>query len=129
SGGQIMPPVMGVAAFVIADSLGVPYSEVALAAAIPAVLFYLSIFLQIDLEAGKDGLKGIPADQIPGLRSTFLGALVAALPVILLLYLLFFEGMYASRAAVIVTVLSLPLFSILRSNRRHFLKRVIDALE
>ena len=65
NGGQIMPPVMGAAAFVMAEFLSLPYGQVVLAAAIPACLYYLALFTQIDLEAAKRGLAGLPADQIP----------------------------------------------------------------
>ena len=70
NGGQIMPPVMGAAAFLMAEFLNIPYGEVALAAAIPACLYYLALFTQIDLEAAKLGLKGMPADQIPKFRKS-----------------------------------------------------------
>jgi TRAP transporter 4TM/12TM fusion protein len=65
TGGQLMPPVMGIAAFLIAEFLEVPYSEVALSALIPAVLFYLALFLQADLEAARQGLRRVSEDQIP----------------------------------------------------------------
>ena len=68
NGGQIMPPVMGAAAFLMAEFLDIPYGQVALAAAIPACLYYLALFTQIDLEAAKRGLAGLPADQIPKFR-------------------------------------------------------------
>jgi TRAP transporter 4TM/12TM fusion protein len=65
TGGQIMPPVMGVAAFAMAEIIGVPYYKVAIAAAIPAILYYTAIFFQVDMEAGKTDLKGLPRDQLP----------------------------------------------------------------
>ena len=58
TGGQIMPPVMGITAFLMADFLAIPYSQVVLAALLPALLYYIAIFIQVDLEAGKRGLKG-----------------------------------------------------------------------
>ena len=67
NGGQIMPPVMGAAAFLIAEFLGLSYGEVALAAAIPAALYYLALFVQVDLEAAKRGLSGVPAAELPRL--------------------------------------------------------------
>ncbi len=65
TGGQIMPPVMGVAAFLIAEFLAVPYSEVALAALLPAALYYAAVFVQVDLEAARQGLRGLPGGQLP----------------------------------------------------------------
>ncbi len=68
TGGQIMPPVMGAAAFLMAEFLGVPYAQVALAAVIPALLYYACLFFQVDLEAARLGLRGLPRDQLPRLR-------------------------------------------------------------
>jgi len=65
TGGQLMPPVMGAAAFIMAELLGVAYSEIALAAAIPAILYYVALYIQSDLEAGKLGIKAVPAADIP----------------------------------------------------------------
>ncbi|MGE3644587.1 MAG: TRAP transporter permease, partial [Beijerinckiaceae bacterium] len=65
TGGQLMPPVMGIAAFLMAEFLQIPYYEVALAALIPAVLFYLALFVQADLEAARGGLEGVDPAQIP----------------------------------------------------------------
>ena len=65
TGGQIMPPVMGAAAFLIAEYLQMPYSEVALRALVPAVLFYVALFVQVDLLAGRQGLRGSPPLNCP----------------------------------------------------------------
>lgn len=70
SAGVITPPVMGATAFIMASVLSVPYVEVALAAAIPAFLFYLSLFLQIDAYAAKFGIKGLPRAELPALGQT-----------------------------------------------------------
>ncbi|MDQ0317414.1 TRAP transporter permease [Amorphus orientalis] len=67
TGGQLLPPVMGAAAFVMADFLQVPYWHVVVAAALPAALYFAALFLQIDRLAARDGLHGIPADQRPAL--------------------------------------------------------------
>jgi len=69
TGGQIMPPVMAAVAFIMAEYLGVPYREVCIAAALPAVLYYAALFFQVDMEAGKMGLKGLPGEQLPKLSS------------------------------------------------------------
>lgn len=68
TGGQIMPPVMGAAAFLMAEFLGIRYAEVAAAALLPALLYYVCLFFQVDLEAAKAGLRGLPADELPRLR-------------------------------------------------------------
>lgn len=68
TGGQIMPPVMGAAAFLMAEFLAIPYAQVAAAAVIPAVLYYTCLFFQVDLEAAKAGLRAVPRDRLPRLR-------------------------------------------------------------
>jgi TRAP transporter 4TM/12TM fusion protein len=70
AGGQIMPPVMGATAFIMASFLMVPYAEVAIAAIVPACLFYWGLFVQIDGHAAKKGLKGLSRDEIPSLKET-----------------------------------------------------------
>ena len=68
TGGQIMPPIMGAAAFIMASTLGIPYSRVMGAAILPVILYYLAVFLMVDLEAVKTGLKGLEEDEIPDVR-------------------------------------------------------------
>jgi TRAP transporter 4TM/12TM fusion protein len=92
NGGQIMPPVMGAAAFLIAEYLGLPYSQVALAAAIPAALYYLALFAQVDLEAAKRGLTGLPAAELPRLGSVMRRGGVFAIPLAVLVYTLMLAG-------------------------------------
>ena len=65
TGGQIMPPVMGAAAFIMAQILGVPYIEVAIAAVVPALLYYFAVMVQVHFEACRLGLRGIPWKQLP----------------------------------------------------------------
>ncbi len=68
TGGVLMPPVMGATAFVMASFMGIPYGSVALAAVIPSVLYFFGLFAQIDARAGREGLKGLPADELPSVR-------------------------------------------------------------
>jgi len=70
TGGVLMPPVMGAAAFVMADFLQVPYSSVAIAAAIPAFLYFFGLFIQIDARAAREGLRGMAKEDIPNLKAT-----------------------------------------------------------
>jgi len=70
TGGVLMPPVMGAAAFVMADFLQVPYSSVAIAAAIPAFLYFFGLFVQIDARAAREGLRGMAKEDIPNLKAT-----------------------------------------------------------
>ena len=64
-GGQIMPPVMGAVAFIMAETLNVPYAEIVKAAVIPAFLYYFTAFMMVHLEAGRGHLTGLPKDQMP----------------------------------------------------------------
>jgi len=65
TGGQIMPPVMGAAAFLIAEYLSIPYAQVALAALVPAILYYVALFIQVDLLAARNGIHGLPRAELP----------------------------------------------------------------
>ena len=65
--GQIMPPVMGAAAFIMAQTMGISYVEVALAAVVPALLYYIAVIVQVHYEATRLGLKGLPRDRLPRL--------------------------------------------------------------
>ena len=88
TGGQIMPPVMGATAFVICDILGMPYVEVCLCALVPALLYYIAVFIQVDLRAVKLNLRGLPADQLPDWRPILKKGWMSFLPIILLVVLL-----------------------------------------
>jgi len=88
SGGQIMPPVMGSTAFVIADILGMPYIQICLCALIPALLYYVAVFIQVDLRAVRLGLHGLPADELPPLGPILKKGWYSFLPIILLVVLL-----------------------------------------
>jgi TRAP transporter 4TM/12TM fusion protein len=106
NGGQIMPPVMGVAAFLIAEFLNISYAEVALAAAIPACLYYIALFTQIDLEAARLGLVGMPQNEIPKFRDVIKRGSVFLIPLLVLIYALMvanWEPGKAGMAAAIVT--------------------------
>jgi TRAP transporter 4TM/12TM fusion protein len=107
TGGQIMPPVMGVAAFLIAEFLSLPYSEVALAAVIPALLYYLALFVQVDLEAARHGLHGLPAEQLPRFGAVMRRGWGFLIPLAVLFYTLMialWEAGRAGMAAVIATI-------------------------
>jgi len=86
TGGQIMPPIMGAAAFLMAEYMGIPYIEVAIKAIIPAFLYFAGIFITVHLEAKKTGLKGIPRDQLPK-GSYLLKNCYLILPLVLLVWL------------------------------------------
>ena len=97
--GQITPPVMGATAFIIAEFLQIPYSEVVLAAAAPAAVFYLVLLVQIDAYAARHRLHGLPLAELPRLGSVLAAGWIYAIPVAALVYLMFWEGMNVSKAA------------------------------
>jgi TRAP transporter 4TM/12TM fusion protein len=103
TGGQLMPPVMGVAAFIMAEFLQVPYSQVALAATIPAILFYVALFIQVDLEAARNRLQPLPADQIPRVLSVLRSGWYFPVPFVVLVYALFWGGYEAETAGLFAT--------------------------
>ena len=86
TGGQIMPPIMGAAAFLMADYLGVPYSNIIVRAILPAVLYFMGIFIAVHFEAKKQGLKGLSRDQLPRIKSLIADSYLL-LPMIVLVYL------------------------------------------
>ncbi|HSC72361.1 MAG TPA: TRAP transporter permease, partial [Candidatus Methylomirabilis sp.] len=98
TGGQIMPPVMGAAAFVMAEFLGVAYITIAKHAAIPAILYYLALFYSIHFEARRTGLQGLPREELPSLRSVVLDRGHLFIPVFIIVYLML-EGYTAPMAA------------------------------
>ena len=88
TGGQLMPPIMGAAAFLMAESLGMPYITIVKAAIIPAILYFTGIFITVHLEAKKLGLKGLPKDQLPKALPLFLKKGYMILPLIVIIYFL-----------------------------------------
>ena len=108
AGGPIMPPVMGAAAFIMASFLNVPYYQIAIAAAIPACLYYLGLFIQVDGYAAKTGLKGIPRNELPPLWGTlkqgwfYLGVIVIMCYFLLSLTVEAWAPFYASGALLIL---------------------------
>ncbi|MDV7271691.1 TRAP transporter permease [Thioclava sp. A2] len=88
-GGQIMPPVMGAVAFVMAETLGVEYVEVVKAALIPAILYFLGVFWMVHLEAGKRNLRGLSRDELPSAKAALKEGWYLILPLAVLVYLLF----------------------------------------
>lgn len=98
TGGQIVPPVLGAAAFIMAEWLGMPYGDICLAAIIPAVLYYLALLVMVHLEAVKTGMSGLPDDQIPDRRNV-VKSLYLLIPLLILMAMLF-TGFTVTRSAV-----------------------------
>jgi TRAP transporter 4TM/12TM fusion protein len=128
NGGQIMPPVMGAAAFLIAEYLGVGYGEVALAAAIPAGLYYLALFTQVDLEAARRGLAGLPAADLPRAGAVLRRGWVFAVPLGVLVYTLMIAGWEPGLAG-LAAVGATAAVGALRPETRPTLRRLQAVLE
>lgn len=86
AGGQITPPIMGAAAFVMVEFLSIPYSQIALAALVPAAMHYLGVLVQVHFEAKKSGIKGLPDSEIPRLVRTLREGWITILPMVLLVW-------------------------------------------
>jgi len=104
-GGQIMPPVMGAVAFIMAETLGVEYFEIVKAAIIPALLYYFSAFWMVHLEASKRNLKGLPKSELPSAIKAIKEKWFLILPLLVLIYLLFsgYTPLYAGSIGLILT--------------------------
>lgn len=106
TGGQIMPPIMGSAAFIMAEFLGIKYLNIAAAAVIPALLYFASVFFQIDLRARSIGLRGLSKEELPDVRKTVLSYGHMIIPIFVLVFLMI-EGrtpLYAAFYTVLVTI-------------------------
>lgn len=88
TGGQIMPPMMGAAAFIMAENLGIPYVKLALAATIPALFYFISVYFMVDLQAAKMGLKGAEPGEIPSLKETLKKGWCYLLPLVVIVVML-----------------------------------------
>ena len=98
TGGQIMPPVMGAAAFLMATFLGIPYAKVAISAALPAILYYVAVYIQVDLIAIRDGLHGLPPESLPSLKNVMKKGWPFFISILFLIYTLFILGLDADKA-------------------------------
>ena len=135
SGGQIMPPIMGAGAFIMAELLGIPYIKIVVAAFIPAVLYFLGVGLAIHMEARRIGLKGLPPEQIPSMRTVLQAANIATviIPLIALVYFLFQgytpmrAGFYAIVTAVILYLASMGNKNVLKERMGSLLRAAENA--
>ncbi len=114
--GQIMPPIMGAAAFIMAEMLGITYFQVITHAFIPAIIVYLSLFWISDLEASKLGLKGMEKNQIPDLWPTFLAGLHHLIPIGILIYLLIVEQ-WTAGSSIFYSIISLIIIMVIQKFR------------
>ena len=126
TGGQLMPPVMGAAAFLMAEFVGVPYFDVVKAAVIPALLYYIGVWLGVHYEAKKYGLKGTPREELPKFGPLFIEKGHLALPLAVIVYLLV-SGYTPMRAALAAIVLSIVCACLRKSTRIGF-REIVQGL-
>ena len=126
-GGQLMPPVMGAAAFIMAETLGIKYSTLLVSAIIPAVIYYMGILLQIQMRAEKMGMQGTPKDQLPKVGEVMKEYGHLAIPLVFLIYMLFFSGKTVIMAA-FYTILFTIVVAQLRPNTRMSRNDIIDTM-
>jgi TRAP transporter 4TM/12TM fusion protein len=127
TGGQLMPPVMGAAAFLMAEFVGVPYIEIVKAAVIPAVLYFAGVWLGVHFEAKRKNLRGIPRDQLPKAWDIFRERGHLAIPLIVIIYLLV-AGYTPMRAALFAIFLSIAASFMRKSTRMNPIE-IIRGLE
>lgn len=130
TGGQIMPPVMGAASFVMADMLGVPYYRIALAALIPALLYFLSVSFMVNFQASKKGLKGVDKKDLPSAKKVLKDGYYVAIPLIALVYFLFIRMYSPMRAGVftIFVLIGVSFFWTFIREKKFLTRELIDSL-
>ena len=129
AGGLLMPPIMGSAVFIIMEVLGVGYVTIMKAAGLSAVLYYTGLFLMIDIEAQKMGMKGMPKEELPSIRQTFKEGWYFIIPIFVLIFFLIYSKVSVTRAAFWATI-SIPLCSLLAAKeRRMTLPKILEGLE
>ena len=127
TGGQLMPPVMGAAAFLMAEFVGVPYIDIVKAAVIPALLYFTGVWLGVHFEAKRSNLKGLPRDQLPKMGQLLVERGHLAIPLVVIVYLLV-TGYTPMRAALVAIVLSI-LCSALRKSTRMKPIEIVKGLD
>ncbi|MFA5522121.1 MAG: TRAP transporter permease [Castellaniella sp.] len=129
TGGQLMPPIMGAAAFVMAEFLGVSYLTVAKYAILPAILYYVAVFMAVHFEAKRIGLKGLPKDELPSMGTVMRerGHLFLPLIVIVVVLLMGYSAAFAAMSGICSVI---PTTWLRASTRKTFTPRaIIEALE
>lgn len=127
TGGQIMPPIMGAAAFLMAEYMGVTYGEVALRAILPALLYFAGIYIAVHLEAKRLGLKGIPKNELPKFR-VLIKKIYLLLPLIILVALVA-SNTYTMQFSAAIAILAAIVVGFINKDERLNLTKIIDALE
>ena len=131
TGGQIMPPVMGAAAFIMAEFTGIAYNKIIICAAIPAILYYFAVGTMVHLEACKLGLKGLPKDELPKLSRLLLREGYLLIPLVVIIYFLMagYTPTLSAFLAIIISVVIAVTASLVRGDKSFGFKEILGALE
>ncbi len=131
TGGQIMPPVMGAAAFIMAEFTAIPYIRIVIAAAIPALLYYFAVGTMVHLEASKLGLKGLPREDLPKLGKLLLSGGYLLLPLFVIVFLLIkgYTPLLSAFYAIGLSVLIAVLGAVIKRDGSFGIKELLGALE
>lgn len=128
TGGMFMPPIMGATAFLIAEFLNISYWSVCVAAFLPAIAYYATLLAQVDLEAAKIGLRGLPREDLPSLKKTLVGGWQYLLPFALLIFLLGILR-YSAQTSIMYTIGALIIVSSFKKESRLTPRKLLKALE
>ena len=126
TGGQFLPPIMGAAAFLIAAFTDTPYLTIVKVSIIPAILYFVAVFMMVDFMAVKMDLKGLPKEEVPNLKRTLLTQGYNLLPILILIMVLFLG--YSPQRAAFVAVVSAVVISYVRKETRMGISEIWDAL-
>lgn len=127
TGGQLMPPIMGAAAFIMSDFIGIPYITIAIAAVLPALLYYMAVFVMIHMEAKRLGLRGLPREQLPQTKKIFMAGGHLLIPLFVIVYMLV-RG-YTPLKAAFYSILWTVAVAMCRKNTRMKLSDIVDAFD
>ncbi|OLO42387.1 hypothetical protein BTR23_03980 [Alkalihalophilus pseudofirmus] len=127
TGGQILPPIMGASAFVMAETLGVPIWEIMKAAFIPAMLFFLAIYLAVDFKAAKLNLKGLKKEDLPNFKNTMKEGWIYIIPIIVLVVAVYLQ--YSPGRAAFLAIVTLLVLGFFLRNFKPSWKKFFEALK
>lgn len=126
-GGQILPPIMGAAAFIMAETLGVPYVTIVIAAVIPALMYYFGLLVQVHLRADRDNLQGLTKSELPKVKDVIRERGHLLIPLVLLVVLLMMG--YTPTLVAVATIVGTILIAALRKSSRMNVRDIVHALE
>lgn len=127
TGGQILPPIMGAGAFIMAEFLGIPYGEIVKIAIVPALMYFIGVFFFVDIIARRKGIEGLRPEEIPNVKKTMREGFQFLIPLLLLLALLFMY--YSPLQAGLYSMITLLIVSLIRAHSRISWRGLIAVFE